>query len=142
MRAMMSLFSAVPIISMTSHELSEAQIGALLDLFYTRLRADPQLGPVFASAIADDEWPAHMAVIQDFWSAVMLKSGRYKGNPFEVHKAVAGISPELFARWLTLFDEACREMLAPDLAAAMHGRAVQIADSLKAGLFFRPASAV
>jgi hemoglobin len=48
----------------------------------------------------------------------------------------------LFTRWLALFDESCREMLPPDLAAAMHGRAVQIADSLKAGLSFRPAATV
>ena len=126
---------------MTPGELSEAQIGALLDLFYTKVRADPALGPVFGRAIADEEWPAHMATIRDFWSAVMLKSGRYRGNPLQVHKEIEGVSPELFARWLTLFDEACREMLTPDLAAAMHGRAVQIADSLRAGLFFRPAAA-
>jgi hemoglobin len=125
-----------------SAELSEAQIAALLDVFYTRVRADPELGPVFARAIGDDEWPAHIATIQDFWSAVMLKSGRYKGNPFQVHKEVEGISPRLFGRWLALFDESCREMLPPDLAEAMHSRAIQIADSLKAGLFFRPAAAV
>ena len=128
--------------SVTHTELSEEQIGVLLDLFYTKVRADPELGPIFARAIADDEWPAHMAVIQDFWSAVMLKSGRYRGNPLQVHKEIEGVSPELFERWLALFDESCREMLPPDLAEAMHGRAVQIADSLKAGLFFRPASAV
>ena len=75
---------------MTPIELSEAQIGALLDVFYTKVRADPELGPVFARAIADDEWPAHMAVIQDFWSAVMLKSGRYRGNPLQVHKEIEG----------------------------------------------------
>jgi hypothetical protein len=33
-------------------------------------------------------------------------------------------------------------VLPPDVAQAMHARAVQIADSLKAGLFFRPAAAV
>jgi hemoglobin len=122
--------------------LSEEQIAALLDLFYARVRADAELGPVFARAIGTDEWPAHIVTIQDFWSAVMLKSGRYKGNPFQVHKEVDGISPELFGRWLALFDVACREVLAPQVAEAMHGRAVQIADSLKAGLFFRPAAAV
>jgi len=122
--------------------LSEEQIAGLLDLFYRRVRADPELGPVFARAIADEEWAAHISNIQDFWSAVMLKSGCYKGNPFQVHKEVDGISPELFRRWLALFDAACRDVLPPDLAEAMHGRAVQIADSLKAGLFFRPAAAV
>jgi hemoglobin len=128
--------------SMTPGELSEAQIGALLDLFYTKVRADPELGPVFGREIADAEWPAHMATIRDFWSAVMLKSGRYRGNPLQVHKEIEGVSPELFKRWLALFDDACREMLAPDVAEAMHGRAVKIAESLKAGLFFRPGAAV
>ena len=127
---------------MTEIEPSEAQIGALLDLFYARVRADPQLGPVFARAIPDDEWSAHIANIQDFWSAVMLRSGRYKGNPFQVHKGVEGISPALFERWLALFDEACREVLPPEIAEAMHGRAVQIADSLNAGLFSRAATSV
>jgi hemoglobin len=129
-------------VSITQIELPEEQIGALLDLFYTKVRGDPELGPVFARVIAEEGWPAHIATIQDFWSTVMLKSGRYKGNPFQVHKEVEGISPELFGRWLALFDEACRDLLPPELAAAMHGRAVQIADSLKAGLFFRPAATV
>jgi hemoglobin len=129
-------------ISMAPPELSEAQIGALLDLFYTKVRADSELGPVFGREITEEEWPAHMATIRDFWSSVMLKSGRYRGNPLQVHKEIEGVSPELFKRWLALFEEACREMLPPDLAEAMHGRAVQIADSLKAGLFFRPAPAV
>src|SRR5947209_17504157 len=134
MRSMRSLFSAVPMNAMIPEKLSEAQIGALLDLFYTRVRADPELGPVFAGAIADHEWPAHIANIQDFWSAVMLRSGRYKGNPFEVHKTVAGISPELFERWLAPFDKACREVLPPEAAEAMHGRAVQLPEPLTAGL--------
>ena len=125
---------------MTQVALLEEQIAALLELFYMRVRADPELGPVFGRAIGTEEWPAHIATIQDFWSAVMLKSGRYKGNPFQVHKEVEGISPELFGRWLALFDAACREVLPSDLAEAMHGRAAQIADSLKAGLFFRPAA--
>lgn len=125
---------------MTHVEPTEEQIAALLDLFYARVRADAELGPVFARAIGEDEWPAHIANIQDFWSAVMLKSRRYKGNPLQVHKEVEGISPELFTRWLALFDAACRDVLPPELAVEMHGRAVQIADSLKAGLFFRPAA--
>jgi hemoglobin len=83
-----------------------------------------------------------MATIRDFWSAVMLKSGRYHGNPLQVHKEIEGVSPELFGRWLALFEDTCREVLPPDLAQAMHGRAVQIAESLKAGLFFRPTIAV
>jgi hemoglobin len=122
--------------------LSEEAIAAVLDRFYAEVRADSELGPVFAGAIAEDEWPAHMATIRDFWSAVMLKSGRYQGNPFQVHTKIEGISPELFGHWLALFDKACREVLTPELADAMRTRAAQIAESLKAGLFFQPATAV
>jgi hemoglobin len=121
-------------------ELSEEAIRAVLDAFYARVRRDPELGPVFARAIADDAWPAHMAIIADFWSSVMLKTGRYKRNPFAVHQGVEGLTPALFPRWLALFEETCRERLAPALADAMAERAHRIADSLQAGLFFKPAA--
>ena len=123
---------------MAYEALSEAAIRTVLDAFYEKVRADPDLGPVFAKAIPDDAWPAHMAVIQDFWSSVMLKTGRYKRNPFAVHMGVEGISPALFERWLSLFGETCHAVLAPPLAEEMHDRAIRIGESLQAGLFFRP----
>ena len=119
-------------------ELSEEAVAAVVDAFYAKVRRDPALGPVFAAAIADDAWPAHLAVIRDFWSSVLFKTGRYKGNPFTVHRSVAGISPALFGRWLKLFGETCREVLAEAPAAELHGRALAIAESLQAGLFFQP----
>ena len=119
-------------------ELSERAVAAVVDSFYAKVRRDPALGPVFAAAIADEEWPEHLAVIRDFWSAVLFKTGRYKGNPFTVHRTVDGISPALFERWLALFGETCGEILAEEPAAELHGRAVAIAESLQAGLFFQP----
>ena len=117
---------------------SEADIAAVVDGFYAKVRVDPALGPVFARAIADDAWPEHLSIIRDFWSTVMLKSGRYQRNPFSAHQRVAGISPELFERWLALWGETCRELLPGRAAEAMLAKAVMIADSLKAGLFFKP----
>jgi hemoglobin len=126
---------------MAYEALSEEAIRAVLDAFYAKVRADPDLGPVFAKAIPDEAWPTHMAVIQDFWSSVMLKTGRYKRNPFAVHMGVEGISPALFDRWLGLFGETCRTVLVPHLAEEMHERAIRIGESLQAGLFFRPGPA-
>ena len=60
--------------------LSEDAIRHLVDCFYTKVRADPELGPIFERAIAGD-WGPHLATMHDFWSSVMLTSGRYKGNP-------------------------------------------------------------
>ena len=123
-------------------EISEAALGAVVDSFYRKVRRDPVLGPVFAAHIADDSWPIHLAVIRDFWSSVMLKTGRYKGNPFSAHLRVEGISPVLFERWLQLWGETCCEHLTQQPAAELHHRAILIADSLKAGLFFQPGAAL
>lgn len=125
-----------------SPPLTEADLWRLVELFYARVRRDPELGPVFARAIPDEAWPEHLAVIQSFWSSVMLKTGRYKRDPFGVHRQVEGISPALFARWLALFRETCFELFDPEAAAALHAKAVAIAESLQAGLFFRPEAAL
>ena len=117
--------------------LSEAELPALLARFYGRVRLDPELGPIFEDAVHD--WPAHLARIGDFWSSVLFGSGRYKGNPFGVHQRHAPrLSPALFARWLSLWEETTAEMLAPDAAALLREKAHRIADSLQQGLFFRP----
>lgn len=123
-------------------EISEAALEAVVDSFYAKVRRDPVLGPVFERHIADNAWPMHLAVIRDFWSSVMLKTGRYKRNPFAAHLGVAGISPALFERWLHLWGETCREHLAEPAASELHQRAILIADSLKAGLFFQPGAAL
>jgi hemoglobin len=123
---------------LATSDLTEDDLAAVVDAFYAKVRADPLLGPVFGRAIADEDWPQHLAVIRDFWSSIMLKSGRYQRNPFSAHLRVKGIRPELFDRWLALFRETCDELLTPALAEALYAKAVMIGDSLKAGLFFRP----
>ena len=118
-------------------EISEAIIRGLVDAFYVRVRADPELGPIFDSAIGDG-WDAHLSTMVDFWASVMLTAGRYKGNPVAVHHAVEGIRPELFSRWLALFDETCRQTLEAEIAAAFIAKAARIADSLQRALYYRP----
>jgi hemoglobin len=129
------------VMSTASFLISEDAIRHLVDRFYEKVRADSLLAPVFVSAIADDQWDAHLAKMRDFWSSVMLTSGRYKGNPVAVHMAVAGMEPHLFSRWLELFEETCGELFEPDIAAAFHAKAVRIADSLKLALYYRPTRA-
>ena len=123
---------------MKQAELTEAALAVFLDAFYARVRRDPLIGPVFAEKIPDEAWPRHLATIRDFWSSVLLKTGRYKGNPFGRHLAIEGIAPAHFARWLGLFEETAREVFEPEIAEALVERAHRIGDSLKAGLFFRP----
>ncbi len=73
--------------------LDEASLTRFLDAFYGRVRGDALIGPVFAAAIADADWPRHMETVRAFWSSVLFRSGRYKGNPFGKHLALGRLRP-------------------------------------------------
>jgi hemoglobin len=119
-------------------DLSEDGIHHLVDRFYVKVRQDPELGPLFAAAIAEDAWPAHLATMRDFWSSIMLTSGRYHGNPVTAHRSIEGITPALFERWLVLFAETCAELFEPSIVTAFMDKAKRIATSLQLALFYRP----
>ena len=55
--------------------LDEAGIRALVHGFYAKVRQDAELGPIFDRVIGDD-WDNHLAKMCDFWSSVMLTTGR------------------------------------------------------------------
>jgi hemoglobin len=115
---------------------TEAQLQSLVHGFYGKVRDDTVLGPVFNQAISD--WPHHLAKMVDFWSSVMLTSGRYKGNPMMMHlKHIARIRPEMFDRWLELWRETAPEMLDEAGASAVIAKAERIAESLQLGMFFK-----
>ncbi len=118
-------------------QISEITIRRLVDHFYTRIRADPVLGPIFVRAIPGD-WGPHLAIMHDFWSSVMLTSGRYKGSPATVHLRIEGMEPQLFDRWLEVFDETCRELFEENESNAFREKAARIAESLKLSLFYKP----
>lgn len=116
--------------------LGEAELEAVIPAFYARVRADDLIGPVFDAAISD--WDLHLGKLVDFWSSVMLTSGRYKGNPMAAHgKHVDTLTPEMFDRWLALWTDVTSEMLPDEAAAALQSKAVRIAESLKLALWFR-----
>ena len=59
----------------------EAYISVLVDTFYTRVRADRLIGPIFEETIRDD-WEHHLrGKMKDFWASVALQAGRYSGEP-------------------------------------------------------------
>ncbi|MGH6988208.1 MAG: group III truncated hemoglobin [Caulobacteraceae bacterium] len=111
--------------------ITEEMIDALVYGFYAKVRTDPALGPIFNRVIAHDRWPAHLGKMCDFWSSVMLKTGRFNGAPMAVHIRVGGIRPTHFARWLHLFGQTARELCPPEVAAAFSARAEIIAQSLQ-----------
>lgn len=116
--------------------LDEEALGRLVTLFYARVRADAELGPILNGAIGD--WPAHLEKLTAFWSSVMLTTGRYKGNPVAAHLLhKARITPALFERWLALWQQATAETMPATVATALQAKAARIAESLHLALFFR-----
>lgn len=116
----------------------QSAFARLVASFYERVRADDLLGPLFDAAIAEADWPAHLARLTDFWSSVMVGSGRYHGNPMAAHlKHQAEIEPLMFDRWLFLWEQTAKGCLPPDTARLAIEKADRIAQSLRLGLFFR-----
>lgn len=121
---------------MTKLPINEEGLKWLVEAFYSRVRADEELGPIFNDAITD--WPEHLEKLATFWSSVMLTSGRYKGQPVPAHmKHRDRITPALFTRWLTLWTQTTNDLMEPDAAAALQAKAARIAESLQLAMFFR-----
>ena len=119
--------------------ISEEFIDPLVETFYTRIRADDVLGPIFEKAI-EDRWPVHFAKMKDFWSSIAFVNGRYSGKPMQAHaKLLPELQPAHFAIWLRLFRETVEAIAPTDEAKAFFiERSERIAESLKLGLFYRP----
>ena len=116
---------------------SDSGIERLVDEFYKRIRKDQKLAAIFDRAIPGD-WGPHLATMRDFWSSVMMTSGRYKGNPVAKHLKLDGMEPHLFDRWLALFAETCNDLFEVNVAETFVAKAERIAESLKIALFYRP----
>lgn len=80
---------------------SREDIVNMVDSFYSRIREDGLLGPIFERVI-QDRWPEHLEKMYRFWETILLGSHTYDGRPFPPH-AKMPIGAEHFAQWLTLF---------------------------------------
>lgn len=117
--------------------LSELTLRKQVERFYDRIRADAVLAPIFADHVKD--WDAHVDRLSNFWSSIVLISGRYKGNPHRAHLPFAQqLTPDLFARWLDLWSQTARENFSEDIAAQLEFKAQRIARSLMSGLLSEP----
>jgi hemoglobin len=111
--------------------ITESEISTLVEHFYAKVRLDPDIGPIFNAII--DDWPHHLALLKDFWSTVLLTTGRYKGDPMMKHLQLS-LDPHHFERWLALFEETARETLSPELATIVIEKSHRIAHNFKAGI--------
>jgi hemoglobin len=111
---------------------SEEQIATLVDTFYTRVRQDDVLGPVFERVVGN-EWEPHLEKMRAFWSSLVLASGRYKGNPMMAHLMILPrIGAQHFQRWLHLWKQTTTELFPQQIAMIFVRKAETMAERLLA----------
>ena len=111
--------------------IDEAMIDALVEGFYSRVRDDVLIGPVFAARI--DDWGPHLAQMKLFGSSVALSTGVYQGRPMPKHLPLP-IDARHFDRWLELFRQTAHDLGPPVAADQVIERAERIAQSLELGI--------
>lgn len=120
-----------------SDGLDEDLIRRVVFGFYDKVRADPGLAPVFDAAIPAAAWPHHLERMCDFWSSVLLRTGRYSGRPMPKHLALPSLTDAHFHRWLGLFRETVRTLCPPPVADRFLDRALNIAQAFRLQLAIR-----
>lgn len=97
----------------------------LVDSFYTKVRKDELIGPIFDDRI-QDRWPQHLAKMYTFWQTVLLGEHTYYGSPFPPHSRLP-VEKIHFERWLSLFSETLDELFDGQIAKEAIWRANKMA---------------
>lgn len=73
-------------------------ITLLVNTFYSRIRENELLAPLFNDRI-QDRWPQHLEKMVRFWQTVLLEEHTYNGAPFMPH-ANMPLVEEHFNSWV------------------------------------------
>lgn len=74
----------------------------LVNEFYSKIREDELIGPIF-EVIIKDHWPEHLQKMYRFWQTVLLDEHTYYGSPFLPH-AQMPLTSIHFERWIQIFN--------------------------------------
>ena len=105
---------------------NRTDIKNFVDGFYSKVRQDSLLSPVFNSKIAAEAWPAHLERMYDFWNAILFAEKGFDGNPMQKHMSLP-IEEKHFDRWLHLFRATIDELYEGEKAEEAKARAGSIA---------------
>jgi hemoglobin len=106
--------------------LSLEDVKLLVDTFYTRVRADEMLGPIFDERI-QDRWAKHLDIMYRFWQTVLLEELTYQGSPGTKHITLP-VGAEHFERWISLFFSTIDALFTGEKAGEAKWRAQKMAD--------------
>lgn len=88
--------------------LSREDLSFIVRQFYSKVRVDETLAPIFNEIIKD--WESHLELLTDFWEMNIFGGKAYSGNPIAAHQNAdadthGAITPYHFGTWLNLWFE-------------------------------------
>ena len=80
----------------------------LISIFYTKIKMDEFIGPIFLRAIPAEDWESHLEKLTDFWETNLFFAKKHKGNPMQVYQKLDAennftITQKHFGKWLELW---------------------------------------
>ena len=111
-------------------------VNLLVHTFYDKIRQHELLGPIFNGHISEEQWPAHLSKLTDFWESNLFGVRTFRGSPSKAHVNVDKnlnhtISQKHFAQWLQLWFETIDELFEGELA----DRAKEMARRMSTGQY-------
>jgi len=111
-------------------------VRVLVHTFYDKIRQHDMLGPIFNAHITEEQWPAHLSKLTDFWESNLFGVRTFRGSPSKAHVNVDKhlnhtISQNHFAQWLQLWFKTIDELFEGELA----DRAKEMARRMSTGQY-------
>jgi hemoglobin len=112
-------------------------IELLVGNFYTKVRDDLMLGPVFNKLIKEEHWPVHLGRIADFWECNLFFRPTFKGNPKQIHLQVDiaynyQTDEHHYARWIELWCQTVDHYFQGEISELAKIRAIKMGKQLLA----------
>ena len=109
---------------------SSQEIKLMVDTFYSRVRENELIGPIFNERFQDN-WSEHLEKMYRFWGSILLGEASYSGQPFPPHAQLPIAKPH-FETWVGLFTETVDELFEGENAEEAKRRAKLIAMTFEA----------
>ena len=100
---------------------TKEDIQLLVHTFYSKIRTDELLGPIFNFHISENQWPFHLKKLTSFWETNIFGVHNYKGSPTKKHLKVDesldyDMDMHHFGKWLQIWVETINELFIGDAA--------------------------
>lgn len=118
-------------------EINQENIAKLMDVFYAKVRKDPQLSTVFIPAVGEDNesWEKHKEKIGRFWRQMLLGEPVFDGQPLKKHLELPPFPKEFFTTWLRLFEDSLKIIYEENVVSSILIRAQTIAQRFQVAIY-------